>query len=145
MPQYKYILFKDGQPWKGMFSELDFMNEYEHAFKKVLENAEARFGSKKFTKEFAIIKFFKEFQPVKWDSHKGGYLSLFRDYIIGANENEGSIVYGIDWEDMSLKERTLFEFLDKDFKCLLTNLNKAKKWDRPVYGVTRGTGALSTL
>lgn len=145
MRQYKYILFKDGNPWKGMFSELDFMNEYSQVFEKVLRETESWFGDDKLAEEFAIIKFFRTFQPVTWDYAHKCYRSLFRDYILGEKENEGSIVYGIEWEDMNLKERALFKFLDEQFQEHLQGLNIAQKFDDPIYGVSRGTGALTAL
>lgn len=145
MRQYRYILFKDGKPWKGMFNEVDFINEYDHSFEALLREAEDRICSLELAREYAITKFFKIYHPVEWDPNTKGYRSLMREYIIGANENEGSVVYGIDWEELDSKERSLFNFLDSEFKELLGLLNGLQRFDQPVFGVTRGTGALSKL
>lgn len=145
MRQYRYILFKDGKPWKGLFSELDFMNEYDHAFRNLLHEMKLRWPTEEIATEQAIVKFFRIFQPATFDSSIKGYRSLLKEYILGENEDEGSIVFGIDWADLDLKERSLFKYFCEEFEDLLNGLNQAKKFDAPVFGVSRGTGALSEL
>ncbi len=145
MRQYRYILFKDGKPWKGLFDELDFMNEYDHVFRDFLHEAKLRWPTEEMAIEMAITKFFRTVQPATFDSSIKGYRSLLREYILGENEDEGSIVYGIDWEDLDLKERSLFQYFAEEFEDLLSGLNKAKKFETPMFGVSRGTGALSRL
>lgn len=144
MRQYRYILFKDGKPWKGLFDELDFMNEYDHSFRDLLQEAQDRWPTE-IAEEQAIIKFFRTIQPAIFDSRIKGYRSLLKEYILGANEDEGSIVYGIDWADLDFKERSLFKYFCDEFEDLLNGLNEIKQFDTPVFGVTRGTGALSKL
>lgn len=145
MPQYKYILFKDGKPWKGMFNEVDFINEYDHTYQGLFKQVEEKLINGQLAEDIAIAKFFKRFHPAMWDPSIKGYRSLLREYILGANEDEGSVVYGIDWEDLNLKHRCLFEFREREFGCLLDHLNRIKRFEKPMFGVTRGTGVLSML
>lgn len=145
MRQYKYILFKDGKPWKGMYSELDFMNEYSHVFEDILRKSEERLIDERTAKEVAIVKFFKKYQPAEWVNTTLGYRSLLSDYIKGATENEGSVVFDLEWDEMDRKEKSLFNFVEELFKDSLAVLNELKKFDKPVFGVSRGTSALSVL
>lgn len=139
MRQYRYILFKNERPWKGFFDELDFMNEYDRAFQNIKQTAMHRWSANLST-EMAIVEFFRTIQPAIYVSKH--YRSLLGEYILGKNPGEGSIIYGIDWLDMNLKERALFKYYEEEFSNLLNTL---KEPIVPEYGVSRGTGALTKL
>lgn len=143
MPQYKFILFKDGKPWKGMFNEVDFINEYDNVYQEIYRKTDGKITSLELVEELAITSFFKRFQPAIWESKR--YRSLFKEYVKGANEDEASVIYGIDWDTLDAKEKAIFEFCDEQFSSLLEKLNELKKFEKPTFGVSRGTGALSKL
>lgn len=145
MRQYKYILFKDGKPWKGMYNELDFINEYSHTFEEILKKCESYLTNTSLAKEVATLKFFKKYQPAEWVSMSNGYQSLLGNYIKGETEDEGSVVYDLEWDDMDRKGKILFNYIEQEFKDFLNELNGLRKYDKPAFGVTRGTGALSVL
>lgn len=146
MRQYRYILFKDGHPWKGLHDELNFINEYERAFDNLCQQyARLGFYSKEAIHEIVIPEFFWRYQPAKYDTNLRRFVSLLHDYIIGNNPDEASVVYGIDWENLELRERKLFTWLENKFQKMLDNMSKEEILSIPEFGVTRGSKNLSKL
>lgn len=146
MRQYRFILFKDGSPWKGFYDEVDFINEYEKGFEDLQqEYAEWGLYESVLVHEVVIPEFFWRFQPVRYEGSARRFVSLLREYIIGANPNEGSVVYGIDWEDLGLREQGVFNFIDRHFDKILKDMPREDILRMPKFGVGRGTKNLSRL
>lgn len=146
MRQYRFILFKDGHPWKGLYDEVDFINEYDHAFDELRKQYD-KMGiyNPEAIHEIVIPEFFWRYQPVKYDTTLRRFVSLLREYIIGTTVDEASVVYGIDWENLGARERALFEWIDKWFKKTLGKMTKEEIQSVPEFGVTRGSKNLSKL
>lgn len=145
MRQYKYILFKDGKPWKGLYSELDFINEYDHAYAELCDQYREMGYDEEFEEEHVIPEFFRRFGPAVFDHCKGCFCSLLRDLIIGNRDNEGSVVIGIDWEDLSRRNQAIFAYCEVEFKDFLSNLTNEEKYALPEFGVSRGSGYLRRM
>lgn len=146
MRQYRYILFKDGRPWKGLFHELDLINEYEHAFEAVLSQMEKVITSPKLAREQAILRFLRDYCPTAWSKQQyGGYKSLLRPFVIGNDSGEDSVLCAFEWKDLTFKQRALFNYYSRQHEKLMRELNNAELWETPDFGVTRGSGLLSEL
>ena len=140
----KFILFKDGKPWKGFYLEIDVMNAYSQAFDELLRFEEL--VGKNY--DYAVYRFFKRFQPAKWVKAQKGYKSLMKEYIIGdrANDEDG-IVTKIEWDELSDENRKQFNKYSDRFKKRLEkmrNMNDLSVFE-PEYKISNGGGGLYTI
>lgn len=144
--QYRFIIFKDGCPWKGFFDEVAFINEYEKEYDALRQQyAKQGLYTPLAVHEVVIPEFFRRFQPVRYDGSLRRFVSLLREYIMGSNPEEASVVLGIDWEDLGMRERSLFEYIDKHFQRFLIRMTREEILRAPSFGVTRGSKNLSKI
>ena len=142
---YRYILFKDGRPWKGVFDEVDFMNQYSQAFDDTLKEVLRRKWRGKNDYLFAVRRFFKRIQPATWDYANKCYKSLMREYVVGANADEAGVVLNINYEELPTASKEQFRIWEQWFRTHLKNLNAAKDFAPPKFGVTKGSNYLTEL
>lgn len=139
----RFIIFKNGKPWRSYFGELEFINDYSRLYDEFMEDPGRDWlaGTKLATTLDG--RFFRTYQPAVFDSRKG-YRSLFEDFILGNEErDEAPLVTGMEFDELLEKSKEEFQTCNKKFKQRLERLNREGKYDEPMYTQRRGTSTLS--
>lgn len=133
----KYVILKTREGgYKGMFSELDTINEYSHEFDRILgEHGDDPKGTKQ-----AILEFCEQFLPCEWSVEAGRYVSLFEEWVTGDVNLVSSMPEYEEW-DVETKDEVRRRI--KLWKRYLNYWTKhmPNKF-KPRLAVTKGTNLL---
>lgn len=138
----RYIIFKNGAPWRCYFGELEFINGYSQLYDEFIEDPDKDWLSGTRLATTVDGRFFRTYQPAVFDGKR--YKSLFEDFILGNEErNEAPLVTGMEFEELLEKSQKEFWTCNERFKRRLERLNFEQKFIEPMWTQRRGTSNLS--
>lgn len=139
----RYIIFKNGRPWRSYFGELEFINGYSQLYDEFMEDPGRDWLAGTILATTLEGRFFRTYQPAILDTRKG-YHSLFKDFILGNEEKgEAPLVASLEFDELLEKSKEEFFTCEKKFRRLLLRLNFEQKFEEPEYTQRRGTSSLS--
>lgn len=133
----RYLILKRMKGgYKGMFSELDTINEYSHEFGEIL----GKHGDDEKGVKAAIIEFTKMFLPCIWSDQEGRYVSVFDEWVTG----EVNLVNRMpDYCEWDIKTKAEVRHRMKLWNRYLTWISNHESYRlKPKLSVTKGTNLL---